>query len=374
MSEVQIPNMTGLAEAVRQARSGPAQAVRAGLKGADEGAALSLEQRKQALAEKINSLGTITGKEANAALGKPPIMRNGPEGAGPTLTPTGPFDETRQLGAPAVSALGLLGTREKTAEVAGQKVGIAQQDADTRRLAAEAKAADETHENTRQDRLEQNHATRMMKIVSLRSGGLGLQDAKVNQAIDLRTMANQNYNPQTGAFEIPPSMHAELVLGLARLLAPTGQISYEQTKDLQQKTAKEGLAKMYIYLTGKPIAGPTADVAKLFIHTIDRQGETSEKLRDHYLEGIKSMRPTGLAQERADAVERTALGSSFRDLLAQSPDLAGRAPADAGVSPTPPAGQGQMVTIRASDGSTHQLPAQNLDKAKQRDPGLQVIQ
>jgi hypothetical protein len=37
-------------------------------------------------------------------------------------------------------------------------------------------------------------------------------------------------------------------------------------------------------------------------------------------------------------------------------------------------GQGATVHIRASDGSVHKLPAENLSRARQRDPGLQVIQ
>lgn len=39
--------------------------------------------------------------------------------------------------------------------------------------------------------------------------------------------------------------------------------------------------------------------------------------------------------------------------------------------PTPNSG---MITIKASDGSMHRLPAVNLEKARQRDPGLQVMQ
>ena len=36
--------------------------------------------------------------------------------------------------------------------------------------------------------------------------------------------------------------------------------------------------------------------------------------------------------------------------------------------------QGATVHIRASDGSVHELPSENLNRARQRDPGLQVIQ
>jgi hypothetical protein len=112
-----------------------------------------------------------------------------------------------------------------------------------------------------------------------------LQDAKVNQAIDLKGMLEQNYNPQTGEYSVPPSLHSELVLGLARLLSPTGQIGVELMKELKQKTAKEGLAGALIYLGFDPkeVGGSTQDVIKMFAHTIDRQGEISEGLRNQYI-------------------------------------------------------------------------------------------
>jgi hypothetical protein len=111
-----------------------------------------------------------------------------------------------------------------------------------------------------------------------------LQDAKVNQAIDLKGMLDQNYDPKTGTYNIPPALHSELVLGLARLLAPTGQVGIEMMRELKQKTAREGLAGGLIYLGFDPkeVGGSTQDVIKMFAHTIDRQGEIAEDLRDGY--------------------------------------------------------------------------------------------
>lgn len=179
----------------------------------------------------------------------------------------------------------------------------------------------QSKENANQDRLEKIHADRLSKIVSSRSGGLGLQDSKVNQAIDLRNLVNQTYNPQTKTYDIPPSMHSELVLGLARLLSPNGTIGIELEQELKQKTAREGLANAMTYLTGTPFSGPPQDVAKLFVHSIDRQGLTSEKLRDKYLSDLKSFRPSGLDRKRAENLEKGSLGSSFKQLYDQSPDV-----------------------------------------------------
>lgn len=75
---------------------------------------------------------------------------------------------------------------------------------------------------------------------------------------------------------------------------------------------------------------------------------------DQLLETIKTSRAGALS------------GSGYRKPALQPLPLS----APGGMKP--PA-DGDKVTIRASDGSMHRLPRVNLDKAKQRDPGLQVV-
>jgi hypothetical protein len=176
-------------------------------------------------------------------------------------------------------------------------------------------------EEQRQDRLEKIAADRLQKLVSMRSGGLGLQDSKVNQAIDLRTMINQNYDPKTGTYNIPPALHAELALGLARLLSPNGQVGIQLEEILRQKTAKEGLANTLIWMGFDPkqVGGTTQSVINMFIHTIDRQGLISEQLRDKYLDDARKMFPKELDKERADSLKEMQLGSSFKELAKTSP-------------------------------------------------------
>jgi hypothetical protein len=129
-----------------------------------------------------------------------------------------------------------------------------------------------------------------------------IQDAKVNQAIDLTKMLEQNYDTKTDSFVIPPSMHTELALGMARLLSPTGQVAVELENELRQKTAREGLAGAAIYLGFDPkeIGGTTQSVSNFFAHSIARQGQIAEQLRNQYL-------PKG-----------TNAGSSFNDYLSKS--------------------------------------------------------
>lgn len=175
---------------------------------------------------------------------------------------------------------------------------------------------------TTQDNLEKQYRTSLQRGLSNKSGGLGLQDAKVNQAIDLRTMINQYYDPKTGDFNIPPSIHSELVLGLARLVSPTGQVGVDMENLLRQKTAREGVANALIFLglaDPSKVGGPTQDVNKLFIDSIDRQGQTSEKLRDKYMDTLHKQSPFRLDEARRTHLDKEEFGSSFNDLLQSSP-------------------------------------------------------
>lgn len=171
---------------------------------------------------------------------------------------------------------------------------------------------------TRQDKLEKQAGDYMNRIVNSRSGGLGLQDSKVNQAIDLRTLIDQSKDPQTGEYKISPAFQTELVLGLARLVSPSGNVGVELEKELSQKTAQEGLANMLIYFGGDPkkIGGTTQSVIQAYVDAIDRQGLTAEQLRDKYTEGIKQRAEfSGLNDESKKRVLNSSLGSSFKEYL-----------------------------------------------------------
>lgn len=202
-----------------------------------------------------------------------------------------------------------------------------------------AKGADDRTQKAyqdRQDRLEKNYHDAFMKILSNRSGGLGLQDLKVDQAVHLRTLANQYYDPQSGSFKIPPTQYNELTLGLANLVSGSSQAGIELMKDLKQKTGHEDLASLMTYITGQPVAGPPEAVAKMFVDSVDRQGLTSEKLRNQYLSGVQRGVPSGLENEAARHVETMELGSNYSDFLSSSPDKVG-------LTPMPGQPQGQQA-------------------------------
>jgi len=173
-----------------------------------------------------------------------------------------------------------------------------------------------------QDRLEQNYRALWTKGLSYKSGGIGVQDNKVNQAIDLRTLIDQTYDPKTGEYNIPSSAYGELALGMARLLSPNGQVGVELAKKLQQGTASEDLGKLLVYAGADPskVKGPTQGVIKFLRESIDRQGSTAEKLRNKYFDQIKNMAPKGLAQDRKDAIDNENFGNSFNEYLKTAPD------------------------------------------------------
>lgn len=181
---------------------------------------------------------------------------------------------------------------------------------------------DTSKDEQHQDSLEKQYDDMLLKVLSNRSGGLGLTDAKVNQAQQLRSLMNQFYDSKTDTYNIPPSQHSELAIGYAKLLSGNGTISTETENQLRQKTAKEGLAGGLIWLGADPkaIGGTTDSVAKMFRESLDRQGLLAESQRNHYLQGIHQLAPTGLHQDRIDRKNKANLVNSYSDVLHKSPD------------------------------------------------------
>lgn len=114
-----------------------------------------------------------------------------------------------------------------------------------------------------------------------------IQDQKVDAGISAMTLLKSSFDPKTGDFKVPPSMHAELALSVARLLSQGGVIPFQMLEELRQKTAREQFASMAIWLGADPkeVGGPTQDVVKLFMKTIERESKASQTMRDKYISG-----------------------------------------------------------------------------------------
>lgn len=179
----------------------------------------------------------------------------------------------------------------------------------------------DTNSTKNQEKLEKQYIDLKAKFLSARSGPAGIENGKVDQAIHLRKSINQQYDPKTGQYNIPPSLHTEYVLGLARLMSPNGQVAADTMNQLRQRTAREGAANVLISMGFDPeeVGGTTQSVAKFFVKQIDRQGQTAEENRAGYMDYIHGQAPTDLDPARIAKHDKVGL-NSFNDLLAKSPD------------------------------------------------------
>jgi hypothetical protein len=197
------------------------------------------------------------------------------------------------------------------------KVALRGQDPNAAARAAAFAERNKIAEQNRLDRLEKNYITNMNSVISSNQKPGGLQNTKVNQALDLRTLIDNSKDPKTGEYKIPPAQHTEIALGLAKLLSPTGVVQSELVKKLEQGTLKQKLADVAIYFGRDPkqIGGTTQSITKFLISSIDRQGLLAEDIRDKALKGASDQFQTSLPKEARDRLMKTKLTSSFREYL-----------------------------------------------------------
>lgn len=159
-----------------------------------------------------------------------------------------------------------------------------------------------------QQQLEQQYRQVLLKEVSNRSGGIGLQDAKVNQAIHLKALID-SYKDTNGDYNIPTAQFKELTMGLATLLSPSGQTSDADRREIMSKTAAGDINGALQYVTGVPQNGNTQAIIKNLIDSIDRQGQVSEDLRNQDVQFLHGLAPTDLHSDRISALEKNTLAS-----------------------------------------------------------------
>lgn len=150
-----------------------------------------------------------------------------------------------------------------------------------------------------QDELEQESRQVLQREFSSRSGGLGVEDGKVNQARHLLALLNQ-YEGKN----MPSQAYSELATGLASLIAPNGQIGIQMEQEFKQRTAQESLARGIAYLTGDPtLVNATPDQLRTMLRdSITRQGNVAQKNRQTYLNEMIAMLPTQLNDARRAAI------------------------------------------------------------------------
>lgn len=167
--------------------------------------------------------------------------------------------------------------------------------------------ARDTSSPQNQQKMEQEYRTVLQRGMSSRSGGIGLEDAKVQQANHLQAIFEQNYDPKTGEYNIPRVQLNELALGLARLTAPGGQAGEGMLKEFQQRTAKGDVAGALTYLTGQPVPANTQAITQMLKDSIERQGKTAETNREGEMSYLRGLAPTDLSEDRRKSLEATSL-------------------------------------------------------------------
>lgn len=158
-----------------------------------------------------------------------------------------------------------------------------------------------------QSKAEQEYRTVLARGLSSRSGGLGLEDSKVQQANHLLALLDQTYDPKTDTYNIPKVLQGELSAGLARLVAPGGQVGIGMLHEFEQRTAKGDLAGAMTYITGTPFPTATQDIAKMLKDSILRQGQVALENREGEMRYLRGLAPTDLDEKRRTALEATSL-------------------------------------------------------------------
>ena len=173
-------------------------------------------------------------------------------------------------------------------------------------------------EDKRQDGLEKAYADRLAKIVSFRSGGLGVQDQKVNSGVHALALLDQTYDPTTKTFNIPPIMQSELAANVNNAISNQNVTSDQMRQDLQQRSIYGDWNKTMQYLLNTPKNSLPQDNAKLLASMVIRQGPVAEMERDKYIKDLKTMQPSGLDPDRAEKINQIQFGTSFNEQLGKT--------------------------------------------------------
>jgi hypothetical protein len=170
-----------------------------------------------------------------------------------------------------------------------------------------------------QAKLYQQGATLIRGALSNRSGGVGLEHAKVLQANHLLSLLEQSYDPKTDDYKIPNTQYNELALGLAKLVAPGGVVGEGMMEHFQDATAKGDLAKILKWATGNPVPANTQSLTKYLKDSIVRQGQTAAQNRENDMAAWRGLLSPDLDAERRQRLEAVELGPLRQSRVIQNP-------------------------------------------------------
>ncbi len=200
------------------------------------------------------------------------------------------------------------------------QVNLKAKEAYATKAAQNSADANSTASDKTQQKLEQQYRQVLSKEFSARTGALGVENAKVNQANHLNSLFTQYYDPKTGNYNIPTSQYAELAIGLANLISPAGSSSDADRAEIKAKTAAGDIKGAIQYITGVPQNGNTQDIIKNLIDSVDRQAETATRNREAALQNMRDQAPTDLESSRIDKLNKSTemVGYEGDDRIAKS--------------------------------------------------------
>ena len=196
-----------------------------------------------------------------------------------------------------------LKSKEAYATSYGSASGKAQGEADS------AVTVGDYGNTKRQDKLEHNYSQTLLKQLSNRgSGSIGIQDAKVNQALHVHNIVDQMTDGK-GGINLSSPQYRELVIGVANLVSGSNNSAEGTINGLQQGTFQGDFNKAYNYIMGDVKNASSQAIYKQLSQSIDNQGVLSQQIRDNNMGILYSQRPTGLDPARAERLEKGKLAS-----------------------------------------------------------------
>lgn len=171
------------------------------------------------------------------------------------------------------------------------------------KLAADAKYASS---DGNQQKLAKEYTANLIKELNSRTGDLGVQNAKVSQAIHLKALIDQNKTTDSKGntkYNLTNQQLSELAIGAANLLAGSTGASEKTIESITSKTMKGDWAGALQYATGVPQKGSSDALIKVLDDTIARQGAVAEDLRDNYMAQFRASKPADLNDDLAKKIE-----------------------------------------------------------------------
>lgn len=152
---------------------------------------------------------------------------------------------------------------------------------------------------------------------------LGQQANKLNNVIHARQLLSQSFNSTTGEYDISKAAAQEVIMGVARAISPSGQLSDQTQEELSSPTAYGRMKGLMQYVTGAPVNANPQEITKMYRDMLDRQGAITQDL---FNAAAARELPKGMLLQKSNplayaAVIQNSFGThDYRAMVANSED------------------------------------------------------